>query len=134
MPSTRSRPPASRGLRAVEAREPTAMEKMRVALVGLGMAVTPHAKSLRDLSARLELAYAFTPTEERRSGAVHAPSSRPGQPCAVFAEQETALFIDFDGNAFSTLRAAGAAEAKHQLPVAAHLQIDQHLRAQLLDQ
>ncbi|OGA08717.1 MAG: oxidoreductase [Betaproteobacteria bacterium RIFCSPHIGHO2_12_FULL_69_13] len=39
---------------------------MRVAIVGLGMAVTPHAKSLLDLSGRVEVAYAFSPSRERR--------------------------------------------------------------------
>ena len=39
----------------------------RVALVGLGMAVTPHAKSLIDLRDRVEVAYAFSPSAERRS-------------------------------------------------------------------
>ncbi len=42
------------------------MEKMRVAIVGLGMAVTPHAKSFLDLSERVEVAYAFSPSSERR--------------------------------------------------------------------
>ncbi len=39
----------------------------RVALVGLGMAVTPHAKSLLDLKERVEVAYAFSPSAERRA-------------------------------------------------------------------
>jgi UDP-N-acetyl-2-amino-2-deoxyglucuronate dehydrogenase len=39
----------------------------RVALVGLGMAVTPHAKSLLDLKDRAQVAYAFSPSRERRS-------------------------------------------------------------------
>jgi UDP-N-acetyl-2-amino-2-deoxyglucuronate dehydrogenase len=34
--------------------------------VGLGMAVTPHARSLLDLSQRAEVAYAFSPSAERR--------------------------------------------------------------------
>jgi len=38
----------------------------RVGLVGLGMAVTPHAKSLLDFKDRVEVAYAFSPSEERR--------------------------------------------------------------------
>ena len=38
----------------------------RVALVGLGMAATPHAKSLQDLADRVEVAYAYSPSEERR--------------------------------------------------------------------
>jgi predicted dehydrogenase len=39
----------------------------RVALVGLGMAVTPHAKSLLDLRDRVEVACAYSPSEARRS-------------------------------------------------------------------
>ena len=39
----------------------------RVAIVGLGMAVTPHAKSLLDLKERVEVAYAFSPSAERRA-------------------------------------------------------------------
>jgi UDP-N-acetyl-2-amino-2-deoxyglucuronate dehydrogenase len=40
---------------------------IRVALVGLGMAVTPHAKSLLDLKGRAEVAYAFSPSAARRA-------------------------------------------------------------------
>jgi UDP-N-acetyl-2-amino-2-deoxyglucuronate dehydrogenase len=39
---------------------------IRLALVGLGMAVAPHAKSLLDLKERVELACAFSPSAERR--------------------------------------------------------------------
>ena len=39
----------------------------RVALVGLGMAVTPHAKSLLDLRERVEVAYAYSPSPTRRA-------------------------------------------------------------------
>ncbi len=42
------------------------MPKHRIALIGLGMAVTPHAKSLVDLADRVEVAYAFSPSESRR--------------------------------------------------------------------
>jgi predicted dehydrogenase len=42
------------------------MAKTRVALIGLGMAVTPHAKSLVDLADRAEVAYAFSPSRKRR--------------------------------------------------------------------
>ena len=38
----------------------------KVGIVGLGMAVTPHAKSLVDLRDRVEVAYAFSPSAERR--------------------------------------------------------------------
>jgi UDP-N-acetyl-2-amino-2-deoxyglucuronate dehydrogenase len=39
---------------------------IKVALAGLGMAVTPHAKSLLDLKGRAEVAYAFSPSAGRR--------------------------------------------------------------------
>lgn len=42
------------------------MDKHRIAIIGLGMAVTPHAKSLVDLKDRIEVAYAFSPSEARR--------------------------------------------------------------------
>jgi UDP-N-acetyl-2-amino-2-deoxyglucuronate dehydrogenase len=38
----------------------------RVGLVGLGMAVTPHAKSLIDLQERVQVAYAYSPSAVRR--------------------------------------------------------------------
>ena len=40
---------------------------IRVGIVGLGMAVTPHAKSLLDLQKRVEVAYAFSPSAARRA-------------------------------------------------------------------
>jgi UDP-N-acetyl-2-amino-2-deoxyglucuronate dehydrogenase len=40
---------------------------MRLAVLGLGMASAPHAKSLIDLRDRVEVAAAFSPTSERRS-------------------------------------------------------------------
>ena len=42
------------------------MLRHRVALVGLGMAVTPHAKSLLDLQDRAEVVCAMSPTAARR--------------------------------------------------------------------
>ena len=41
-------------------------DKRRIALIGLGMAVTPHARSLLDLAGRVEVAYAFSRSERRR--------------------------------------------------------------------
>ena len=38
----------------------------RIALVGLGMAVAPHARSLVDLAQRVDVAAAFSPTAARR--------------------------------------------------------------------
>jgi UDP-N-acetyl-2-amino-2-deoxyglucuronate dehydrogenase len=42
------------------------MSRHRIAVIGLGMAVTPHAKSLLDLENRVEVAYAFSRSESRR--------------------------------------------------------------------
>jgi UDP-N-acetyl-2-amino-2-deoxyglucuronate dehydrogenase len=42
------------------------MSRHRIAIIGLGMAVTPHAKSLLDLEDRVEVAYAMTPSAVRR--------------------------------------------------------------------
>lgn len=39
----------------------------KVGIVGLGMAVTPHAKSLLDLKERAQVAYAYSPSKERRT-------------------------------------------------------------------
>jgi UDP-N-acetyl-2-amino-2-deoxyglucuronate dehydrogenase len=42
------------------------MPKKRIALIGLGMAVGPHAKSLIDLEDRLEVVHAISPSPQRR--------------------------------------------------------------------
>jgi len=40
--------------------------KTRIAIVGLGMAVTPHARGLVDLSEKVEVVHAYSPSETRR--------------------------------------------------------------------
>lgn len=42
------------------------MTKTRIAIVGLGMAVTPHARGLMDLADKVEVVHAFAPSEARR--------------------------------------------------------------------
>lgn len=42
------------------------MTRTRIALVGLGMAVTPHARGLMDLADTVEVVHAFSPSEARR--------------------------------------------------------------------
>lgn len=42
------------------------MSPRRVGIIGLGMAVGPHARSLLDLRDRVEVAHAFSPSAERR--------------------------------------------------------------------
>lgn len=43
------------------------LRKTRIAIVGLGMAVTPHAKGLMALADRIEVAHAFAPSPARRA-------------------------------------------------------------------
>jgi predicted dehydrogenase len=50
----------------------TRMIRHRIAVVGLGMAVTPHAKSLADLADRAGVVHAMSPSPARR----HAFASR----------------------------------------------------------
>jgi len=40
---------------------------MRIAVIGLGMAVTPHAKALLDLADRVKVVHAFSPSPARRA-------------------------------------------------------------------
>lgn len=42
------------------------MTKKRIALIGLGMAVSPHAKSLIDLADKVEVVHAISPSPQRR--------------------------------------------------------------------
>ena len=42
------------------------MKKTRIAIVGLGMAVTPHTRGLLDLASEIEVVHAFSPSETRR--------------------------------------------------------------------
>lgn len=48
------------------------MTRQRVAIIGLGMAVAPHAKSLADLRDKVDVAYAFSPSAKRRSAFAQA--------------------------------------------------------------
>lgn len=43
------------------------MTRLRLAIVGLGMAVTPHARGLLDLSDRIEVLHAHAPSANRRA-------------------------------------------------------------------
>lgn len=44
------------------------MTRLKMGLVGLGMAVAPHAKSLIDLADRIDFAGAHSPSDDRRAG------------------------------------------------------------------
>jgi UDP-N-acetyl-2-amino-2-deoxyglucuronate dehydrogenase len=58
----------------------------RIAIIGLGMAVTPHAKSLLDLKDRVEVAWAVSPSEKRRADF----AARFGFPTAAGLDRITA--------------------------------------------
>ena len=57
-------PVESTGYRATG--DKVTVTRPRVAIVGLGMAVAPHAQSYIDLRDRVEVAYAYSPSVERR--------------------------------------------------------------------
>src|SRR5688500_16838425 len=64
------------------------MAKTRIAVIGLGMASAPHAKSLADLAGRVEVAYAYSPTEARRAAfAQHFGFPVSGDLDAIFADK-----------------------------------------------
>src|SRR5215510_2992632 len=48
------------------------MANHRIGIIGLGMALKPHALSLKDLAGRVEVAAAFAPSRERREQAAKA--------------------------------------------------------------
>ena len=75
------------------------MPKHRIAIIGLGMAVKPHAQSLVDLKDRVEVAYAFLERPDAPVTATFTPKDIP-----ALAEQLTNL-------------AEGVLEGRH--PVAA---------------
>ena len=67
---------------------------MRIALVGLGMAVTPHAKSLLDLASRVEVAFAYSPSAERRkSFASRFPFPQCERLEAILADRSVAAVL-----------------------------------------
>jgi UDP-N-acetyl-2-amino-2-deoxyglucuronate dehydrogenase len=63
------------------------MPKHRIALIGLGMAVAPHAKSLIDLKDRVEVACAYSPSEGRRKAfGAKFPFPQAGHLDAILAD------------------------------------------------
>ena len=64
------------------------MSKHRIAIIGLGMAVTTHAKSLVDLKDRVEVVAAFSPSEARRKAfAEKFPFPLAGSLDAILADK-----------------------------------------------
>jgi predicted dehydrogenase len=93
------------------------VKRHRVAIIGLGMAVTPHAKSLIDLSDRVDVAHAFAPTEKRRRDfAAKFPFPPADDLDAVFADGTVdAVLILTPPNTHLGLARRAAAAGKHIL-------------------
>jgi predicted dehydrogenase len=89
----------------------------RVALIGLGMAVTPHAKSLLDLKAKAEVVYAMSRSQARREAfAAKFPFSTTGDIDAIAADPSIdAVGILTPPNAHLELVEKFAAAGKHIL-------------------
>jgi predicted dehydrogenase len=90
---------------------------MRIALVGLGMAVGPHARSATDLRDRVEIAYAFSPSAARRAWfAAQFPFPQCDQLETIFADRTVdAVAVLTPPNTHLELVQRCAAAGKHVL-------------------
>src|SRR5262245_51208574 len=93
------------------------MTKRRLAMIGLGMASTPHARSLIDLGDRVEVAAAFSPSEKRRAGfAARFPFPVGDNLDAIFTDKSIdAVAILTPPNTHLDLVRRAAAAGKHIL-------------------
>ncbi len=93
------------------------MARHRIAIVGLGMAVTPHAKSLVDLKDRIEVAAAFSPSEARRRDfAAKFPFPQSADFDAILADKRIgAVLLLTPPNTHLDLVRRSAAAGKHIL-------------------
>ena len=93
------------------------MVRHRIAIIGLGMAVTPHARSLLDLKDRVEVAYAYSPTEARRASfAERFPFALADNLDALLADASVeAVLILTPPNTHLDLVRRAAAAGKHVL-------------------
>lgn len=89
----------------------------RVAIIGLGMAVAPHAKSLIDLKERATVAAAFSPSAERRRAfAAQYPFPLCDSLDAIWADRSVdAVLILTPPNTHLDLVRQAAAAGKHVL-------------------
>lgn len=93
------------------------MTRTRIAVIGLGMAVAPHAKSLLDLAGRVEVKACYSPTEARRAAFAETyglPVS--GDIDAIFADPtvDAVMLLTPPGTHLDLVRRAAAA-GKHVL-------------------
>jgi predicted dehydrogenase len=91
--------------------------KHRVAVIGLGMSVTPHARSLVDLADRVEVVHAYSPTAARRQAfAAQFPFPTTGDFDAILRDPtvDAALVLTPPNAHLSVVRALASA-GKHVL-------------------
>ena len=93
------------------------MAKTRVALIGLGMAVGPHAKSLLDLAEKVEVVHAFSPTAARRAAFAETfPFPLADDLDAVLQDENVdAVFVLTPPNSHLEIVSRAAAAGKHVL-------------------
>lgn len=93
------------------------MARTKVALIGLGMAAPPHARSLIDLADRVEVAHAFSPSaERRRTFAAAFPFPLAGSVDAILGDRSVnAVVLLTPPNTHLDLVRACAAAGKHVL-------------------
>jgi len=93
------------------------MPRLRVAIVGLGMAVGPHAKSLVDLKDKAEVAWAMSPTAARREAfAKNFPFPTTGDLDQVIGDKSVdALLVLTPPNTHLEIVQKAAAAGKHVL-------------------
>lgn len=93
------------------------MKKTRIAIVGLGMAVTPHAKGMVDLADELEVVYAFSPSEARRKAfAERFPFPTCDSLDTILADRSVdAVAVFTPANTHRDIGLACAAAGKHVL-------------------
>jgi UDP-N-acetyl-2-amino-2-deoxyglucuronate dehydrogenase len=93
------------------------MSRLRVALIGLGMAVGPHAKSLLDLKDKAEVAWAVSPSAARREAFAQSfPFPTTGDLDEVLADGsvDAVLVLTPPGTHLDVVKRA-AARGKHVL-------------------
>jgi hypothetical protein len=93
------------------------MPRHRIALIGLGMAVTPHAKSLLDLEDRVEVAWAMSPSPARARRSRPASRFAPRTASAASCEDRciTAVAVLTPPNTHLEIAAELAKAGKHIL-------------------
>jgi len=93
------------------------VKRIRIAVIGLGMAVTPHARGLVDLADSVEVAYAYAPSEARRAAfAEHFPFPLTASLDTILADRSVeAVLVLSPANTHSDVAVRCAEAGKHIL-------------------